>query len=107
MRALFETIPLSPGADLVLVYRARTADDLSEQSLTRSPHAEAPVSSISSAKTAAFYQQGALRRTVPNIARRDVYMRGPPALTAAVRSALLTAGLSATHLHEERFKLLI
>jgi ferredoxin-NADP reductase len=44
-----------------------------------------------------------LRRTIPNLAHRDVYMCGPPGLSAAVRDALRAAGLPPDQLHEERF----
>jgi predicted ferric reductase len=104
MRALFETIPLSRGADLVLLYRARTADELLFRAELDEIAARRNARVIYLlGKDRSVLSAGALRRTIPNIARRDVYMCGPPALTAAVRSALLTAGLSATHLHEERF----
>jgi ferredoxin-NADP reductase len=37
------------------------------------------------------------------VADRDVYMCGPPGLTAQVRDALRVAGLPPERLHEERF----
>jgi ferredoxin-NADP reductase len=44
-----------------------------------------------------------LRRWVPDIAERDVYVCGPPDWTAAVRRTLAAAGLPATRLHVENF----
>jgi ferredoxin-NADP reductase len=104
MRALFETLPLRPGGDLLLLYRARSADELlfrkelDEIAARRGARVMYVLGKDRNAMSTA-----ALRKAIPNIARRDVYMCGPPGLTGAVRRALLAAGLSATHLHEERF----
>jgi ferredoxin-NADP reductase len=46
-----------------------------------------------------------LVRLVPGLTERDVYLCGPPGLSATVRAALHQAGLPAAHLHEERFAL--
>lgn len=45
----------------------------------------------------------ALLRMVPDLAGRDVYLCGPPALMDAVRRSLRQAGLPSEQLHEERF----
>ena len=44
-----------------------------------------------------------LRRLVPGLTGRDVYLCGPPGLADAVRRALRQAGLPEGQLHEERF----
>lgn len=44
-----------------------------------------------------------LSRLVPNLADRDVYLCGSTGMSAAVRAALVGAGLPAGRLHEERF----
>ena len=44
-----------------------------------------------------------LRRWVPDIAERDVYVCGPEAWTTAVRATLAAAGLPAARLHVETF----
>jgi predicted ferric reductase len=104
MRALFETLPLRPGGDLLLLYRAPSSDELlfrnelDEIAARRGARVMYVLGKDRNAMSSA-----ALRKAIPNIARRDVYMCGPPGLTDAVRRALLAAGLSATHLHEERF----
>jgi ferredoxin-NADP reductase len=46
-----------------------------------------------------------LNRLVPGLPDRDVYLCGPPGMSAAIRNSLHQAGLPATHLHEERFAL--
>lgn len=44
-----------------------------------------------------------LRRWIPDVADRDVYVCGPAAWTAAVRRTLLAAGLPPARLHVENF----
>ncbi|MDX6209866.1 MAG: hypothetical protein QOE24_2257 [Frankiales bacterium] len=103
MRALFETLPLEPGQDLLLLYRARSAEDLifkdelDHIARVRGARVQYLVGSeiVLSAQT--------FRRLVPGLTRRDVYLCGPPGLANAVRDALRDAGLPEGQLHEERF----
>jgi predicted ferric reductase len=104
MRALFESLPLAPGEDLLLLYRARTPDELlfrreldaiAAQRGARVGYLLGPDREPLSA--------GGLRRMVPDLAQRDVYMCGSPGLTDAVRRSLREAGLPPEQLHEERF----
>jgi NAD(P)H-flavin reductase len=44
-----------------------------------------------------------LRRLVPGLKDRDVYLCGPPRLADAVREAVRDLGLPSSQLHEERF----
>ena len=44
-----------------------------------------------------------LRRLVPDIAERDVYLCGPPAMTEATRASLARSGVSRRHVYTERF----
>jgi ferredoxin-NADP reductase len=44
-----------------------------------------------------------LRRFVPDVAERDVYLCASPGLSASVRAALRDAGLPPQRLHEEVF----
>jgi ferredoxin-NADP reductase len=46
-----------------------------------------------------------LARLVPDIADRDVYLCGPPGMTAAVRRSLRELGVPAPQIHFERFSL--
>jgi predicted ferric reductase len=104
MRALFETMPLVPGQDLLLLYRARSRDEI----LFR-----AELEQISRCRGARLnYLLGdqlgpltpdLLRYLVPNLADRDVYLCGSPRLAGAVRKSLRSAGLPDRQLHEERF----
>ncbi|SDO01053.1 Predicted ferric reductase [Klenkia soli] len=104
MRALFESLPVAPGEDLLLLYRARDmagvlfAEELQAIAarrgvrlgyvLTGDPWLSDP---------------RALLHAVPDLAHRDVYMCGSPSFTAAVRACLRDAGLPLGQLHEERF----
>lgn len=106
MRALFETIPLSPGQDLVLLYRARSRDEvvfryeldlLAARRRARVVYLLGDDRNLLSART--------IRRFVPDVASRDVYFCGPPGLSAALRTSLHQAGLPRQHFHEERFAL--
>jgi predicted ferric reductase len=104
MRALFETMPLAPGEDLLLLYRARTPeeilfrDELEQIAARRGArivYVLGPGRDLLSA--------AALRYNVADLLDRDVYMCGPPGLMDAVRGSLREAGLPPDRLHEERF----
>jgi ferredoxin-NADP reductase len=104
MRALFESLPLSPGEDLLLLYRARTPadvlfrDELDGIAARRGARVVYVLGDDRESLSAA-----GLRRLVPDLGERDAYMCGPPGLMSAVRRSLQTAGLPAEQLHEERF----
>lgn len=104
MRALFETMPLAPGQDLSLIYRARGPEhllfrwELDQIARRRGARVYYLLGSDPLSLSAP-----ALLRLVPNLARRDVYLCGPPGMSDAVRRALRATGLSPKYLHEERF----
>jgi ferredoxin-NADP reductase len=104
MRALFESLPLRPGEDLLLLYRARTVDDLVFRAELEAIAARrgARIGWVLGADRSAMSVTGLLR-TVPDLADRDVFMCGPPGLMDAVRTSLYEAGLPTEQLHEERF----
>jgi ferredoxin-NADP reductase len=104
MRALFETLPLLPGQDLTLLYRARGPEhvlfhrELEEIARSRGARVQfllGPDPDCLSAR--------GLLRVVPNLPQRDVYLCGPPGMADAVRTGLRDAGLPPEYLHEERF----
>ena len=105
MRALFETLPLGPGQDLMLLYRARSVDDLLFRAeleaiaRTRGARLQYLIGPHVGPFTTELFQ-----RLVPGLAQRDVYLCGPPPMATAARRALRDAGLPATQLHEERFE---
>ena len=104
MRALFEMLPLAPGQDLTLLYRARDI----EQVLFRAELEEiarrrgAGLQYLLGSDPHCLSTLGLLAR-IPDLADRDVYLCGPPRMADAVRTAALQAGLPADRLHEERF----
>lgn len=106
MRALFETLPIEPGDDLLLLYRARTdldvlfRDELDALAAGRGARVRYLVGDAAGRVTPELFT-----RLVPDLLERDVYLCGPPGLSAAVRGALRAAGLPGRQLHEERFAL--
>ncbi|WP_199830280.1 ferredoxin reductase family protein [Streptomyces viridochromogenes] len=51
------------------------------------------------------FAPGSLHRLVPDVTERDVYVCGPPAMTAAVLSSLRALNVPARQVHAERFGL--
>jgi predicted ferric reductase len=104
MRTLFETMPLAPGQDLVLLYRARSLDEvlfryeLEEIAWRRGARLQYLLGDDRSCLTAP-----GLLGLVPDLTNRDVYLCGPEGMSRAVRAGLSEAGLSSRRLHEERF----
>lgn len=106
MRALLETLESEGPMDLVLLYRADRAEDvvfrteldaLAERRQARVVYLLGDDPDLLSART--------LQRLVPGLVERDVYLCGPPGMTAAVRRSLAQAGVAGQHVHEERFAL--
>jgi predicted ferric reductase len=104
MRALFETIPMATGHDLLLLYRARGpehivfGDELDEIASRRCARV---IYLLGDDRD--LLSRSSLVRLVPNLARRDVYLCGPPGMADALRVTLQQAGLPPEALHEERF----
>jgi predicted ferric reductase len=100
-RALFETMP---GA-IALIYRATDPDEhvfreeLDE--LARARGAEVHYVAGNGGDLSA----SALTRLVPDIAARDAFVSGPPAMVDATRTALRDAGVPSRHIFSERFAL--
>src|SRR3954452_12032194 len=93
MGALFETLPLRPGEDLQLLYRARSAgellfrDELEAIAARRGARIRYVLGEGRQRLSAAE-----LLRMVPDLAGRDVFVCGPPGLMTAVRAELRSAG---------------
>jgi predicted ferric reductase len=106
MRALFETIPTTPGQDLMLLYRASTPEqivfreELDALAFQRRAHVVYLLGTSRDLLSARSFT-----RLVPGLTDRDVYLCGPPGMAAAVRASLVEAGVPAEQLHEERFAL--
>jgi ferredoxin-NADP reductase len=104
LRALFETLPLGPGQDLVLLYRASDReqvvfrDELAVLAAQRRAHV---VYLLGHDRD--LLSPASLARLVPGLTARDLYLCGPPGMAAVVRDSLAHAGLPPHQLHEERF----
>lgn len=106
LRALFESIELGPGQDLMLLYRAGSADQIVFRDELDALAAErrARVVYLLGDNPSLLSMQS-FTRLVPGLTLRDVYLCGPPGMTAAVRRSLTAAGVPERHVHEERFVL--
>jgi ferredoxin-NADP reductase len=104
LRALFESIPLAPGQDLLLLYRARRREDLVfRDELDRLAELRQARVIYLLGDSADHLSSITLRHLVPHLTQRDVFMCGPTRMASAVRAALAEAGLPPEQLHEERF----
>jgi predicted ferric reductase len=104
LRALFETLP----GDVSLIYRARHPEDLALRG---------ELDAIAAARGAeVHYLLGRrsdrrsdpltapwLRRLVPDLAERDVYLCGPPGMTETAIRSLRRAGVPRRRIHHESF----
>ncbi|MGH9076047.1 MAG: ferredoxin reductase family protein [Acidimicrobiales bacterium] len=108
LRALFESLPGGPG-DLSLIYRASSADGVAF-----GPELEA----IASARRCRvhfllgptrahpeYLSARHLLRLVPDVARRDVFLCGPPDMAQATMWALHQLDVPRRHIHRENFEL--
>ncbi len=104
MRCLFETMPLGYGEDVTLLYRANSWEDLvfrdELEAIARGRDARL-VYMVGADPS--MLSASALLQIAPDLLERDIYLCGPPGLSAAVRSMLAGAGHDPEYLHEERF----
>jgi predicted ferric reductase len=102
--ALLEDMPGEPG-DIAVVYRATRPEDVilrdELEALAQRRGAELHYVLGAGERLAA----PDLQRLVPDIAARDVYVCGPPAMTEATRASLSRSGVSRRHIFTERFAL--
>lgn len=104
MRALLETVDL-PRGEVVLLYRAAAPaevifrDELEAVARERGARLLWMIGPSSDPALAMTGEN--LRRRVPDVADRDVYLCASPAFASAVRDALREAGHPRRHLHEE------
>jgi ferredoxin-NADP reductase len=107
LRALFETLPGEPG-EVTLVYRASRPEDLvlrDELDAIAQRRGARVHYLLGPSRIGAAHQlsAGNLRRLVPDLRDRDVFLCGPPGMTALVRSSLRRAGVANRHIHDESF----
>ncbi|MFK4064498.1 ferric reductase-like transmembrane domain-containing protein [Streptomyces sp. NPDC029674] len=106
MRALFETLPGGPG-DLTLLYRASSAEQLvlRDELEAIAASRQAGLHYLLGPSGAAFdpLAPQSLRNLVPDLADHDVYLCGPPGMSAAATTALVRAGVPEDRIHAECF----
>ena len=104
IRALLEDMPAAAG-DITVVYRAPgeadviLRDELDELARRRG----AELHYVLGERDGDLLSPAHLRELVPDIAERDVYVCGPPAMTAATRASLDSSGVPGRHIVTERF----
>jgi predicted ferric reductase len=107
IRALLETMT----GEITLLYRAMTEADiifreeLEELARKRRFAVHYVVGDHRSPKNAHLMSPDHLRRMVPGIETRDVYLTGPPAMVEMLRKNLRAAGVPKIHIHSEQFAL--
>jgi predicted ferric reductase len=105
IRALLEDMPGGPG-DIAVVYRALRPEDVILRAeldeLARRRGAELHYV-VGDHREAALLSPEHLQRLVPDIATRDVYVCGPPAMTEATRATLDRSGVPRRQIVIERF----
>jgi predicted ferric reductase len=107
LRALFESLPATPG-ELTLIYRASRPEDLvlfrelDQIATARGARVHYLVGARRAGRRDRFSAER-LARLVPRLAEHDVYVCGPDALTAALRGELHRAGVPRGNIHTESF----
>src|SRR5918994_835778 len=104
IRALLEDMPGAPG-DIAVVYRAQRPDDLilREELDALAGARGAELHYVLGERDGELLSPDHLRRLVPDIADRDVYVCGSPAMTAATRASLDRPGVPGPPIVTEQF----
>ena len=107
VRALLEEM----GGDVVVLYRAMRDEDvvfrgeLDRIAAARGARVEYLVGDHATPEGARLLSTDHLREILPDIAEREVYLCGPPAMTDAIEKNVRSAGVPRRSLHVERFAL--
>ena len=107
VRALLEE--LAPGTDVVLVYRVLDRRDgvlleeLRDLAAARGAAVHLIAGDHRDPAARHLLSPAHLRHLMPDIARRQVFLCGPPAMTDATAASLHAAGVPRRSLHTERF----
>uniref|UniRef100_UPI004040182F ferredoxin reductase family protein n=1 Tax=Streptomyces sp. SS7 TaxID=3108485 RepID=UPI004040182F len=106
VRALLEE---ESAGDVVVLYRVRSESDavLVDEVRTLVAHHGGRLHLLTGPRGegASPFEPDGLSALVPDVAERDVYVCGPPAMTSTVLSALRTLGVPRGQVHAERFGL--
>jgi predicted ferric reductase len=103
LRALLEDLP--PATDVVVVARASTVNDLVHRTEVADlvQQREGRLHEIVGPRHKVQLNARALRRLIPDIAQRDIYVCGPEPFSAAVVAAAEQLGAAPGQIHEEKF----
>jgi ferredoxin-NADP reductase len=103
LRALLEDLP--DGVDVAVIVRASSAEDLVHRdeldAMVKSRQGR--LHEVIGSRHQTRFDAKALRRLVPDLARRDVYVCGPAGFTDQVVVAAVTLGVRPDRLHQETF----
>jgi ferredoxin-NADP reductase len=107
MRGLLEE--LAPGSDIDLVYRvvdtqdAVLLDELHDIAAARRARVHLVAGDHRHPTARGLLSPTHLRHLIPDIAGRDVFLCGPPAMADATEANLRAAGVPPASIHTERF----
>jgi predicted ferric reductase len=108
LRALFESLPGASG-DVTLIYRARNLEDIAFreelESIAAARRAQLHYLVGPSRQHPEYLTSRHLLHLVPDLARRDVYVCGPPSMTKVTTAALEETGVPRRHIYQEDFEL--
>ena len=108
LRALYESLP-GVGGDVTLIYRVDRPDDLvfrSElEAIARARRGKLHYLVGLPRDHPEYLSAVNLRSLVPDIARRDVFLCGPPAMQAIVIDSLIALRVPRRQIHQENFEL--
>jgi predicted ferric reductase len=107
IRALIESLA-GGDRDVVLVYAARTVNDLVFAAELRALTPRCHFILSSAAKSDDGHQHGRLdgamlKRLVPDVQEREAFVCGPPPMMSSVIGALRALGVRGSRIHHERF----
>ena len=103
VRALLEDLPV--GVDVVVVLRASTYEDavLRQEVACLVAERSGVLYELIGPRSLVSTDAGSLARLVPDLARRDVYVCGPPGYVDAIVKAARTLGTPSARIHREAF----
>jgi predicted ferric reductase len=103
IRAILEQLPA--GTDVAVMVRASRRDELVlQRELTALVHARGgAVHEVLGPRDTVRFDQRVLRRLVPDVAERDVYVCGPDGFSDKLVAAARRLGVPAERIHRERF----
>jgi ferredoxin-NADP reductase len=107
IRGLLEE--LAPGSDIAVVYRVVDPEDavllgeLHDIAAARRARVHLVIGDHRDPAHQSLLSASHLRHLMPDIAGRDVYLCGPPAMADATEVSLRAAGVPRPSIHTERF----